>query len=443
MPLQDLKLTRGHVLWITIAAMALLQGVATPTAQAQTFTVIHSFSAAPDGANPPVGLTLDPQGNLYGVTGGGGNLGGNCGSLGCGTVFKMRRAGSGWIMTPLYRFSGPDGLSPHGRLTFGPDGTLYGTTYAGQGDSCSCGNVFNLRPSPTRPATPFTPWLETVIHQFSPYGGDGFAPEGDVVFDHDGNLYGTTLVGGNDQCGGLGCGTVYELSPSAGGWIENVIYPLTGTGDGKEPADGPVLDLSGNLFVTSTEGEYDDNAQWGSVFELSPSASGWTESTLHTFQNGSGVVPEAGLIIDTAGNLYGATAATSGNGGGGTIYQLTPYGGGWSFENLYTFSGGGSGRTGPVARLLMDAAGNLYGTTYAVGAYGKGSVFKLSPGGGGWTLTTLHDFTGGSDGANPEGGLVMDANGNLFGTTFAGGKVSSNCQGTQYTCGVVFEISSQ
>jgi uncharacterized repeat protein (TIGR03803 family) len=412
----------------------------TQSALAQTYTVLHSFTGAPDGANPVVGLTVDKCGNLYGTTWFGGNTGGNCGPMGCGTVFRLRRSGSGWTFASLYKFSRPDGLGPQGRVAFGPDGTLYGTTANGQGDSCSCGNVFNLKPSPTRPQTPLIPWVETVIHQFSASPGEGIDPTGDLAFDPAGNLYGTTVAGGywNHCGGGIGCGTVYELTPSAGAWTENVIYTLKGGTDGTYPSDGVVLDSSGNLYVTSSEGHYDDNAQWGAIFELSPSGSGWTETTLYDFQNGAGIFPQGGLIRDTAGNLYGATPATGGSGGGGTVYQLTLSNGGWSFQNLYTLTGG-SGRSGPFGKLLMDAAGNLYGTTHGEDAYNKGSVFKLTPGNGGWTLTSLHDFTGGSDGANPEDGLVMDANGNLYGTTYVGGTASANCQ--EYQCGVVFEIT--
>lgn len=142
------------------------------------------------------------------------------------------------------------------------------------------------------------------------------------------------------------------------------------------------------------------------------------------------------------GNLYGA-ASVGGSGGGGTVFQLTPSGGGWNLDTLYSLSGNQQGRTGPFASLLMDSAGNLYGTTYADGAFGKGSVFKLTPAGGGeWTYATLYDFTGGSDGAHPYTSLVMDSSGKLYGTTYAGGTEGSHCHsagGSQ--CGVVFEIT--
>ena len=421
-----------------LAIVMVLIFAATPV-QAQTFTVLHSFTGGGDGANPVAGLTLDRAGNLYGTAAQGGNTPYTCGSTrGCGTVFKIARAGAGWITTPLYKFNGGDGLSPLGRVSFGPDGTLYGTTYAGQGYSCSCGNVFNLKPPARRPATPLAPWDETVIHQFSPEYGEGTSPRGDLAFDAAGNIYGTTFTGGNwNLCsGGVGCGTVYELTRSGGSWTENVLYAFNEAA--YYPESGVILDASGTLYGTATQG----NFYYGAVFELTPSGSGWTESTLHNFPDGSGVVPVAGLVFDGAGNLYGATVATTANGGGGTVFQLTPSGGGWSFDNLYTLTGGGSGRTGPQGNLLVDAAGNLYGTTSSEGAYGKGTVFKLTPGIGGWTYTSVHDFTGGSDGANPMDGLVMDPNGNLYGTAYAGGTTGAHCDASvRYQCGVAFEIT--
>ena len=146
----------------------------------------------------------------------------------------------------------------------------------------------------------------------------------------------------------------------------------------------------------------------------------------------SGNDPWAGLIIDPSGNLYGTTTG-GGSGSGGTVFELTPANVGWTFKTLYSFSGNGGG---PSDKLVMDAAGNLYGTTYIDGAYGYGTVFKLTPSNGGWTYTSLHDFTGGSDGANPISSLVFDANGNLYGTASQGG--TGNCPGG---CGVVFEIT--
>lgn len=410
---QNLASRNGMIVLVCLFVLIVSWSTA---AWAQTFTVLHAFTGGANGANPAYGLTLDAPGRLYGAAG--------------GTVFQMRQYGPAWVLSPLANL----GDYPQSRITVGPDGTLYGSVYEG---------LYNLRPPATTSPTVFPVWTETLIFQFN--FDDGLDPMGDLVFDAAGNLYGTTYAGGvvNTCSGGLGCGTVYELSQSHGIWNNTRLYVLTGQSDGTDPMSGVLLDQAGNAYATSSQGYYDNGAQWGAVFKLTPSGQrSWTETTLHDFQDGSGVVPVAGLMSDPAGNLYGATVATSGNGGGGTVYQLSPSGDGWSFDNLYTLSGGGSGRTGPRGKLVMDSAGNLYGTTYGEGAYGKGTVFELTPGMGGWNYVPLHDFTGGSDGANPMDGLVMDASGNLYSTTYAGGNTNGHCDASfGYQCGVVFEIT--
>src|SRR5271166_2917290 len=162
-----------------------------------------------------------------------------------------------------------------------------------------------------------------------------------------------------------------------------------------------------------------------------------TENVLYRFQDGSdGAVPFGGVIFDNSGNLYGSTLV-HGLGGGGTVFELSPANGNWTFSLLYSFIGSGFG---PAASLTMDAAGNLYGTTDKNGAFGAGTVFKLTPSGGSWKYTSLHDFTGGSDGGNPFSNVTFDANGNLYGRTSAGGDTSGDCQGL-VGCGVVWEIT--
>ena len=399
-------------------------------AQAQTFNVIHTFTGGGDGANPVAGLTMRGS-TLYGTAYFGGHDQGACAGTGCGTVFKITPNGSNWLFTRLYPFTNiGDGAAPRSGVIFGPDGTLYGTTYVGN-------NVFNLKPPPHTPVSAFQSWTETVLHQFGSQN-DGSLPTGNLVFDQAGNLYGTTYTGGNRQlCGSLGCGVVYQLTPSNGNWTETLIYQFTGGADGYYPLSGVILDQSGNVYGTAQASFY-LGMGWGSIFQLTPSGPGWTENTLYDFQGGTdGKNVTAGLIFDSSGNLYGA-AASGGAAGGGTAVELTPSNGTWTFNLLYSFVSG-SGGYGPVASLIIDASGNLYGTTYSDGAYGYGSVFELTPSGG---YTSLYDFTGGSDGANPMGGVVMDANGNLFGTTYAGGNTESHCDpqfGNQ--CGVVFEIT--
>lgn len=247
-------------------------------------------------------------------------------------------------------------------------------------------------------------------------------PLADLTFDSLGNIYGTTFHGGS-----AGNGVIYEVTPSGGAWTETVLYSPPNSDDGTLALGGIVFDNSGDINgVFALGGPYG----YGVVYELSPSGSGWTEQTVHGFTDGSdGAQPMGGLIRDSTGNLYGETFG-GGNGGGGTEYELTPTNGGWTLSTLYGFSGPYGG--GPAEKPVMDSTGSLYGTTYMDGTYGYGAAFKLTRSNGGWTYTSFHDFTGGSDGANPTCSLVFDANGNLYGTTRGGGANGY---------GVVFEIT--
>ncbi len=428
-PIRRLARGTATAMLATTIALAMMLGV-WQWAQAQTFTVIHNFTGGSDGANPHAGLTMDKAGNFYGTTGYGGS--GTCSGQGqgCGAVFKLAHKGSGWTVSPLYDFSGSnDGGSPWAGVTIAPDGSLYGTTTGGgqSGSECGyyvsgCGVVFNLRPAPRAPTSAFAPWTETVLYSFN--GPDGSNPvNGNLIFDQAGNLYGTTERGGpNDG------GVVYQLAKANGTWSEAVLHNFPP--DGNEPFGGVIFDKAGNLYGATYSYS---GPGYGAVYQLVPSGSGWTENTLYDFQGGNdGGHPYNGLIFDQAGNLYGGTLFF-GSGGGGVVYQLVPSNGSWIYKVLYSFTGGD---LCGVSGLVMDQAGNLYGTTYCDGAYRAGSVFKLTPSNGGWTYTSLHDFcAGGSpcvDGAFPDAGVTIDANGNFFGTTFYGG--TSNY-------GVIWEIT--
>jgi uncharacterized repeat protein (TIGR03803 family) len=410
-----------------VVAIVLAMAIAlTQSAHAQTYTVIHNFTGTPDGAHPQAGLAMDQAGNLYGTTlyGGADND---------GTVFKMAKKGSGWIEIPLYSFAGGnDGARPFMGVAIGTDGSLYGTTYEGGGGKCvTCGTVFNLRPSPTSPVATLTPWTETVLYRFM--GADGQNPEGGpLIFDQAGNLYGTTSQGGT-----YGLGTVFEMTPVNGTWAESILWNFgPSTQDGTNPRGGVVFDKTGNLYGTTWDSFYEKpEGTGGIVFQLTPSGSGWTENIIYRFTRGlDGGAVWAGLIFDQSGNLYGGTT-WEGAGGGGTVFEMTPSGGNWTFTTLYGLSGGTE--CGVRGNLVMDQAGNLYGTTLCDGAYNFGSVFKLAPSGGGWMFSLLHDFTGGNDGGYPYSNLIFDADGNLYGTASAGG-TGSNCSGG---CGVVFKIT--
>lgn len=396
---------RGEVggidLWMTIAALAvaILMIVAATQVQAQTFTVLHSFTGGADGDQPTAGLTLDRAGNLYGTTTYGG-------TRHAGAVFKLAHSGAGWVLYPLYSFQGSaDGGNPNARVVFGPDGSLYGTTT--DGTPYGYGSVFNLRPPVASCRASFCPWTVNVLYSFTGHA-DGGAPEyGDLVFDSTGNIYGTTSAGGLQSCGGGSCGVVFRLAHSNGGWTESPIYSFTGGNDGYEPYSGVIFDNAGNLYGTTFEGGANFT---GTVYELTLSGAGWRETTLSSFVGESGY-PFGGVILDQQGNLYGTTIV------GGTAFELQPDDGSWAYTLLHTFTG----YAGPAGSLTRDAAGNLYGTSEGDGLYQNGTVFKLTPSNGGWAYTDLHDFTGGRDGGFPVGSVAVDSQGNLYGTANSGG----------------------
>jgi uncharacterized repeat protein (TIGR03803 family) len=256
-----------------------------------------------------------------------------------------------------------------------------------------------------------------------------------LIFDSAGNLYGTTMTGGNYDCGnGLGCGTVFELSPAAGGWTKTVLYVFNGGSDGAGPAAGLVLDRAGNLYGTTTGGGGSTNCNFGcgTIFRLSPST-GWTEKVVHSFRGPDGADPISSLTLDAKGNLYGTTRL--GALGYGTIFRLS---GSTGFGLLHVFRGKADGGN-PLGPLTLDAAGNLYGAAQfgghlggACGPGGCGVVFKLTPASAIWPETILHTFVA-TDGVYPNGGLVFDGSHNLYGTTGGGGTLKY---------GVVFELST-
>jgi len=375
----------------------------TPAVQAQTYTVIHNFTGT-EGGYPDAGLTLDKGGNFYGTASGGG-------TYGRGTVFKLSHIGSGWTVAPLYSFAGDgDGANPLAPVTIGPDGSLFGTTIGGADGT---GTLFNLKPPPTRPPSVVSPWKLTVLHTFTG-GYDGDQPVyGRLIFDAEGNLYGTTWFGGSGSFG-----IAYEETPSANGWTENILYDFSLPTNG--PLAGVVRDSSGNLFGTTGDGS--------AVFELSPSGSGWVLNILHTFTGQDGSLAYGGLVMDPAGNLYGASSRGGAGGDyGGVVYQLSPYGDTFAFNVIYNLPGA----VGPRGDMTLDAAGNLYGLGNGDGVNSAGMVFKLTPSNGSWTLTDLHDFNFDTE-YFPYGNVTIDANGNLWGTTSQGGA---------YSKGVIWEIT--
>ena len=399
------------------------------TAHAQTYHVIHNFAGGLDGAEPTSGLTMDAQGNFYGTT--------FEGDAGTGTLYKLAHASIGWTLVPLFYFGVENnGVIPYDRPVFGPDGSLYATTAFGGVGPCmaygmtGCGTVFKLKAGQLR----FGPWNETVLYRFTG-GSDGANPYGgDLIFDSAGNMYGTADNGGSTNCFG-GCGIVFKLTHSGNSWTQSVLYTFTNGTDGAHPYGGLVFDSAGNLYGTTTNGGAFGH---GAVFELTNSGSGWTQTTLYSFQGPpDGGHPYAGLIFDAQGNLYGATT-DGGPNSGGTVFRLNQSGGHWTFTLLYPFIGPpGVIYPGPIANLAFDRQGNLWGTTHVDGDHDHGSVFKLTPAQGLWTYSDIYSFTGGTDGGYPRSNIVFDGTGNMYGTASSGGAV--NCG--QASCGVVFEIT--
>jgi uncharacterized repeat protein (TIGR03803 family) len=321
----------------------------------------------------------------------------------------------------LYNFSGgADGGNPATGLTLDSAGNAYGTTAAG-GDY-DFGTVFMLTPS----------GQETVLYSFTG-GNDGLDPHGGVVLDSVGNLYGTTVAGGfGGVCAGDGCGVIYKLSSSGGGWTETTLYSFKGLNDGFGPGGGLVFDTAGNLYGTTPDGGAHAN---GGVFELSPTKFGWRYKVIHAFTGGKdGAVGSLGsLVFDAAGNLYGVTEL-GGTYGAGSIYELSPTQTGWKTTVLYDFKGTPDAAN-PYGGLILDKAGNLYGTTYFGGAAGMGAVFQVIPGPNGTRQeNVLYSFQGGTDGSFPTTTLVFNAVGSLYGTTSTGGRPSCDC-------GTVFRLT--
>jgi uncharacterized repeat protein (TIGR03803 family) len=403
-----------------------------PGAGAQNqYKTLHRFKGGKDGEFMYAGLVFDQNGNLYGATTGGG-AGGN------GTVFKLTpQADGSWTKSVLYSFtsSGTDGANPYASLIFDQKGNLYGTTV--YGGAQGSGAVFKLAPKADGS------WTENVIYSFLG-GKDGGNPSASLIFDQKGNLYGTTQDGGN---GAPGNGTAFKLAPNAdGSWTESVLHVFSGGEDGGNPTASLIVDPAGNLYGTTFYGGGGGSCpggECGLVFELMPNADGtWTESVLYSFTGGTdGGNPETDLIFDPAGNMYGTTkwgGKCTFSDGCGVVFELTPNKDGSWMESVVNSFGGRDG-FGPTAGLVFDAAGNLYGTTVLGGdrslcnkSSGCGVVFKLTPNSNGkWTETVLHRFLA-RPGSLPYAGLVFDASGNLYGTTF--GDIKS-------TLGSVFEVT--
>jgi len=395
-----------------LAASFMTGAIGTPAAQAQTFKVLHTFGGPGDGGIPSSGLVRDSAGNLYGTALIGGITSSGC-DAGCGVVFKVDKTGN---ETVLHSFTGgADGGNPFAGLLRDSAGNLYGTTQIGGAGDCEygCGVVFKLD----------TAGIEMVLHTFlGASSGDGSQPMGVLIRDSKGNLYGTTVSGGSTPGGYK---TVFKLDTAGNETVYSFGKDLQRHFNlGLEPSAGVIRDSEGNLYGTTWGGGTNSPNPpegFGVAYKLTENelAKNGEGTILHIFTGLTGTVPDGAgpyygsLIRDSKGNLYGTTAL-GGTTGGGTIFKLAATG---AETILYTFTGGADGGY-PEAGVIRDSAGNLYGTGALGGTSGHGVVFKLDTAG---TLTVLHSFTGGADGGTPTGGLVRDSAGNLYGTTSASG----------------------
>ncbi len=416
-----------------IAAAPLLAGAVTGASQEK---VVYSFGASgQDGTLPQAGLIPDNHGNFFGTTpyGGANQTGGALGSG--GTIFELSPSSTsptGWIETVLWSFpeNAADGCNPMAGLVFDKDYVdLYGTT---SGSDCGTGTAFELSPQALNGGA----WTEKVLWNFGSSFGDGTNPQAGLLFDPTyTHLYGTANQGGSTADTYIPFGTVFEMGPAANGnWPEQTLFTF-GLNDGASPQSGLVVDGEGNLYGTTPSGGYG----FGVVFKLAKAAGGWTETVLYKFDEsntGEPLQPAGGLLLYD-GNLYG-TASSGGANGKGAVFELSPSAAsstGWEFATLYSF-GSNFAHDGnqPMGGLIVDANGNLAGTTYGGGANNQGTAFELVPPastGGTWTETVLHNFGSGSDdGSFPYDTLASDAAGDLFGTTSSGG---ANDLGTVFT----------
>ena len=383
-------------------AAAAVFALSLATVTAATTDVIYSFEED-EGEYADTDLETDSAGNIYGTT----VLGGDFGS---GTVFQLSHTGNSWVHTVLYSFTGgADGGEPYKGVTLDGEGNLYGTAVTGGSGICEggCGVAYKLTNSGGT-------WTQTVIHAFTGED-DGSGPGARVTVDGAGNVYGMAPTGG-----AYGLGTIYKIRQGQNGaWVLKVIHAFTGGADGATGSAGRMILRQGHLYgAATTGGTYGS----GVVFELTPTQVGeWDFRTIYSFRGQpDGSFPYGALLFDSSGNIYGTTYYGGAN-NIGAVYQLTPRANGeWREKVLYSFQGGTDGNS-PISNLVFDTARNLYGTT-SEGGLGTGTIFKLSPvGGGHWMETVVHMFQGPPDGAFSYTGMVVYPFGNFYGATVHGG----------------------
>jgi uncharacterized repeat protein (TIGR03803 family) len=448
-------------------ALVLLIFVSTSVASAQwNEQVLYSFQGGDDGNSPIGGLVFDAAGNLYGATFEGG-------AYQCGTVYQLsppEQPGDPWTEAVIYTFrckAFNDGVYPEGGLVIDAAGNLYGTTGYGGAGNCvlvgalmGCGMVYELSP----PAQKGEAWTETILYSFPTDAKEGYVPWGDLVFDPKGNLYGATYFGGGygTSCNPFYqyCGAVFELSPpmqKGGAWTEKVLHGFQGTsagsvaGDGEYPNGGLIIDNEGNLYGTTYQGGTglascstgDGQTGCGTVFEMSPlkdPEGAWTEKVLYRFDAEDGANPAAAVVSDQLGNLYGTTYSGGANNACGLVFELRkPHEEFqlWAEAALGSFNCRTNGEY-PDGGVAFDGTGALYGTT--IGSP-HGEVFRLAVPSSSSSMTAvnvLYEFEDAPDGGHPDGPLVFDKTGNIYGITQWGG-TGQDCD--YGGCGTVYEVS--
>jgi uncharacterized repeat protein (TIGR03803 family) len=411
----------SHIGRLTFIATLFLISISAQAAD--KYTLIRTFNGNSGGAIPYGALLMDSSGNLFGANSAGG-------TNGWGTIFELTPNGTSWNYTQLYDCGiRLDCAVPMGTLVMDHAGNLYGVTVFG--------NAFEVSPNGAGD------WTGSVIRAFDG-GFDGNAPS-PLVLDSSENLYGTNATGGSN-----GLGYVFELSHSGGSWSLTHLHDFNGT-DGAETTDtagdivaGVIFDASGNLYGTTGAGGSSTKCSGGCgvIFKLHPDGGGWTESVVQSFSGGDGSNPNAALLMDQAGNLFGTTTSGGAHGLGVVFKASATSEDGWQTSVLHHFSGIHLDGAYPNAAMVMDSAGNLYGSTFAGGGdlkscqvfndTGCGTVFEVSNSSGQWKTTILHAFSGRRDGGFP-GGVLLGTNGALYGAAQSGGTQSG---------GVVFQLSS-
>ena len=455
-----MRILPGAMIALVLAALSALPAAAGERTL-YGFNPLPPAGALETGAYPLGTLLRDRDGALYGATW-------LDGAHGSGTIFKLAPPAPGqtdWSVSVVYAFTGGlDGDGPNPGLVMDSRGAIYGTTQ--YGGSSLQGVAFKLSP----PASGGTEWRETVLHNFS-YSyvynlSDGAFPSGGLIMDNQGALYGATDLGGSTaDLSGNGFGAVFKLTPVDAGrtqFQETVLYRFSSVVDGQSPMSALTLDAAGALYGTTLYGGTGPCSDWlsniigcGTVFKVTPPATGnsaWTKTTLYSFVGGAdGAVPEGRLLLDTDGAVYGATYQGGPSAcvdwaystiGCGIIFKLTPAargGSAWTESIIHTFMGPDGAN--PQGGVIMDSTGTLFGSASGGGpvSYGMvggyGIVFKLTPpamGQQSWTQTVLYSFDVETSGIRPIGELVRDPAGHLFGVTNSGG---TNLGGT------IFEIA--